>query len=142
VTEQRCYQELVRLQTSGKSFHNVTAEIEALVRQSGVQTGLCNLFLRHSSASLVIQENADPDVLLDLETFFAQLIPEDESRYRHCNEGADDMPAHIRTVLTKSSEVIPVWRGRLGLGTWQGVYVWEHRSLGRSRELLVHITGN
>ena len=111
-----------------------------MVRASGVTTGLCTVFLRHTSASLIIQENADPDVLVDLETFLARLVPEG-NHYVHSTEGPDDMPAHIRTVLTHTSETIPVVRGRLGLGTWQGIYLWEHRARGSAREVIVHVTG-
>lgn len=138
---QNIYQHLLHIGTSGKCLHNITAEVEAAVAKSGVQTGLCTLFLRHSSASLVIQENADPDVLSDLVTFFAKLVPENGRDYRHQDEGKDDMPAHIRTALTSTSENIPITKGRLGLGTWQGIYVWEHRSMGRTREVMVHICG-
>jgi secondary thiamine-phosphate synthase enzyme len=134
-------QHLLSIGTFGKSLHNITAEVEAIVRQSGVERGLCVLFLRHSSASIIIQENADPDVLQDLEMFFGKLVPEGDRQYRHSAEGADDMPAHIRTALTHTSETIPIYRGQLALGIWQGIYVWEHRSLGRTRELLVHIMG-
>ena len=98
------------------------------------------MFLRHTSASLIIQENADPAVLVDLETFLARLVPEG-NHYIHSTEGPDDMPAHIRTVLTHTSETIPVMQGRLALGTWQGLYLWEHRALGSTREMIVHVTG-
>ena len=103
--------------------------------------GLCNVFLRHTSASLIIQENADPDVLADLETFFTKLIPEDPYQYRHISEGADDMPSHIRSAITKTSETIPITNGKLALGIWQGIFVWEHRNLGHTREVVVHIAG-
>jgi secondary thiamine-phosphate synthase enzyme len=126
--------------TRGKALVNITSEIERLVRDSGLQTGLCHLFLRHTSASLLIQENADPDVLADLETFLARLIPEDPSHYRHRAEGPDDMPAHIRTALTHTSETIPIYERRLGLGIWQGIYLWEHRDRGSKRELIAHLT--
>jgi secondary thiamine-phosphate synthase enzyme len=135
-------QNLLKIGTRGKSLYNITPQVEAIVAQANTKVGLCTLFLRHSSASLIIQENADPDVLADLETFFAKLVPENTRDYRHSSEGADDMPAHIRTALTKTSENIPITNGRLALGTWQGIYIWEHRSLGRSREVLVHISGN
>lgn len=102
---------------------------------------MCTLFVRHTSASLIIQENADPDVLKDLSTFFSQLVPEDARRYRHSTEGLDDMPAHIRSVLTKTSEQIPIAQGRLVLGTWQGIYLWEHRQHDYEREIVVHISG-
>ncbi len=135
------YQRLLRISTTGKSLHNITAKIEAMVAESGVETGLCTLFLRHTSASLLIQENADPDVLKDLENFLAKLIPE-SAQYIHDAEGPDDMPAHIRTALTHTSENIPINRGQLVLGTWQGIYVWEHRQRSHVRELVVHISGS
>ncbi|MBD2307892.1 YjbQ family protein [Chroococcidiopsis sp. FACHB-1243] len=133
------HQHILRLSTAGKSFINITAKVEAIVAQSGVETGLCNLFLRHTSASLVIQENADPDVLQDLANFMAKLVPE-SANYIHNAEGADDMPAHIRTALTHTSEQIPISRGQLLLGTWQGIYIWEHRQRSHIRELVVHIS--
>lgn len=129
------------LHTSGKTLHNITAQLNQLVQTAGVETGMCTVFLQHSSASLIIQENADPDVLADLEDFFRHLVPESPTAYRHNNEGLDDMPAHIRTTLTSTSENIPIASGKLALGTWQGVYVWEHRQKGRTRQVLVHITG-
>jgi secondary thiamine-phosphate synthase enzyme len=134
------YQKILRIPTQGKSLNNVTTKIESIVAQSGVETGICHLFLRHTSASLVIQENADPDVLKDLENFLAKLVPED-AYYIHSAEGSDDMPAHIRTVLTHTSEQIPIAKGELLLGTWQGIYIWEHRRRSHNRELVVHITG-
>ena len=135
------YQQLIKVQTQGKSLQKVTTKVAAIVAESGVQTGLCSLFLRHTSASLIIQENADPDVLLDLANFLAKLVPEGE-RYIHSTEGADDMPAHIRTVLTHTSEQIPIANGKLVLGTWQGIYLWEHRQRDHWRELVVHVMGD
>lgn len=134
------YQKVLRIATEGKSLHKITPQVNTIVSESGIKTGVCTLFLRHTSASLIIQENADPDVLQDLENFFAKLVPEWEN-YIHSTEGADDMPAHIRTVLTHSSEQIPVSQGRLVLGTWQGIYVWEHRQHRHTRELVVHLMG-
>lgn len=136
----RHHQQVLTLRSRGKSLQRFTAEVEQVVRASGVETGLCTVFLRHTSASLIIQENADPDVLVDLENFLARLVPEG-NHYIHSTEGPDDMPAHIRTVLTHTSETIPVVQGRLGLGTWQGLYLWEHRARGSSREVIVHVTG-
>ena len=136
------YQSELTIQTAGKQFVSITSKIQQIVGQSGIQTGLCTLFLRHTSASLVIQENADPDVLRDLSSFFAKLVPEDGISYIHDAEGPDDMPAHIRSVLTKTSEQIPIDRGRLLLGTWQGLYLWEHRDRPHRRELVIHISGN
>lgn len=129
------------LDSQGKSLHNFNSKIQAVVQHSGVKTGLCTVFVRHTSASLIIQENADPDVLTDLAIFFAQLVPEDGRRYRHSTEGLDDMPAHIRSALTKTSEHIPIVNGRLGLGTWQGVFLWEHRQRPHQREVIVHVSG-
>ncbi|TAF04954.1 MAG: YjbQ family protein [Nostocales cyanobacterium] len=133
------YQKLLRIATTGKSFQNITAKVAAIVTESGVKTGLCTLFLRHTSASLVIQENADPDVLIDLANFMAKLVPEG-NYYIHNAEGADDMPGHVRTVLTHTSESIPINNGYLVLGTWQGIYIWEHRQHNHTRELVVHIS--
>jgi secondary thiamine-phosphate synthase enzyme len=134
------YQKLLRISTTGKSFHNVTSKVATIVAESGVKTGICTLFLRHTSASLVIQENADPDVLTDLANFMAKLVPEG-NYYIHDAEGADDMPGHIRTVLTHTSETIPINNGYLVLGTWQGIYIWEHRQHNHNRELVIHIYG-
>jgi secondary thiamine-phosphate synthase enzyme len=134
------YQKLLKIPTVGKSLYNITPKIEAIVSESNVEIGLCTLFLRHTSASLLIQENADPDVLLDLANFMAKIVPESD-KYIHDAEGADDMPAHIRTALTHTSEHIPINRGHLVLGTWQGIYIWEHRQRSHTRELVVHISG-
>jgi secondary thiamine-phosphate synthase enzyme len=134
------YQKLLRIPTTGKSLYNITPTIEAIVAESSVEIGLCTLFLRHTSASLLIQENADPDVLLDLANFMAKIVPE-SAKYIHDAEGPDDMPAHIRTALTHTSEHIPINRGHLVLGTWQGIYIWEHRQRSHTRELVVHISG-
>lgn len=131
----------LKIKTTGKSLHKITSQIEQAVAKSTVENGLCTVFVRHTSASLLIQENADPDVLIDLENFFAQLVPEDATRYVHSTEGLDDMPAHIRSALTHTSENIPVSGGRLVLGTWQGVYLWEHRQRGSQREIIVHVSG-
>ncbi|MGB7443893.1 MAG: secondary thiamine-phosphate synthase enzyme YjbQ [Coleofasciculaceae cyanobacterium] len=135
------YQKLLKIQTTGKSFSRITQKVQSIVAQSGLEEGLCTVFLRHTSASLVIQENADPDVLEDLSNFFAKLVPEDGKSYIHSAEGSDDMPAHIRTALTKTSEQIPFAHGRLLLGTWQGLYVWEHRRHSHYREIVIHLTG-
>jgi secondary thiamine-phosphate synthase enzyme len=137
----RQYQQAVCVKTQGKALHKITSKIESYVAESGIQTGLCVVFVRHSSASLIIQENADPDVLRDLEVFMKKLVPEDGHSYLHRAEGPDDMPAHIRSVLTQTSEQIPVANGRLVLGTWQGIYLWEHRQRSHIREIVVHISG-
>lgn len=135
------HQVALKIKTTGKSLHKITSQVEQAVAQSGVVTGLCNVFVRHTSASLLIQENADPDVLIDLENFFSRLVPEDSQRYIHRSEGMDDMPAHIRSALTHTSEQIPISSNRLVLGTWQGIYLWEHRQRGNYREIIVHING-
>jgi secondary thiamine-phosphate synthase enzyme len=136
------YQRLLKIQTTGKSLSKITSKVQSVVAESGINTGLCIVFLRHTSASLLIQENADPDVLKDLSNFFAKLVPEDGKSYIHDAEGPDDMPAHIRTALTKTSEQIPIAQGRLLLGTWQGIYLWEHRHSSHNREVVVHISGD
>ena len=135
------YQQVLKIRTTGKSLHDITSQVQAIVAKAKIETGLCTLFVRHTSASLVIQENADPDVLRDLANFLAQLVPEDDRRYAHCSEGPDDMPAHIRSALTHTSEQIPIVNGRLGLGIWQGIYLWEHRQRDRQREIIVHLNG-
>jgi secondary thiamine-phosphate synthase enzyme len=134
------YQQTLKIPTQGKSLQKITSQVQAIVTESGIKSGLCSLFLRHTSASLIIQENADPDVLKDLENFLSKLVPEWDN-YIHSTEGPDDMPAHIRTVLTHTSEQIPIAQGRLLLGMWQGIYVWEHRQHRYTRELIVHING-
>ncbi|PSO89469.1 MAG: hypothetical protein BRC43_04420 [Cyanobacteria bacterium QS_3_48_167] len=136
------HQQVLKLKTTGKSLHKITSKVEAAVAESGIETGLCTVFVRHTSASLLIQENADPDVLTDLSNFFAELVPEDTRRYIHTAEGPDDMPSHIRSALTHTSEQIPIMRGILALGTWQGIYLWEHRQRSQQREVVVHISGN
>ncbi len=135
------YQEIIQIKTQGKSLLRITGLVEEVMRKSAIKTGMCYLFLRHTSASLIIQENADPDVLIDLQNFLAKLVPED-AKYIHNTEGPDDMPAHIRTVLTHTSEQIPIYNCRLMLGMWQGIYIWEHRQRNHVRELVIHITGN
>ncbi|RMF25117.1 MAG: YjbQ family protein [Cyanobacteria bacterium J083] len=135
------YQKSLRIKTRGKSLQKITEPIRKIVAESQVNMGICTVFIRHTSASLIIQENADPDVLQDLENFFAKLVPEDYSAYLHNAEGIDDMPAHIRSVLTQTSEQIPIANGKLVLGTWQGIYVWEHRQRSHQREIVVHVCG-
>ena len=135
------HQETLSVASRGKGFTNITADVQAVVRRSEVGTGLCTVFVQHTSASLVIQENADPAVLRDLESWFADLAPESRS-WEHDDEGRDDMPAHARSVLTKTSEAIPVSGGRLVLGTWQGLYLWEHRARPHRRHIVVHIAGH
>jgi secondary thiamine-phosphate synthase enzyme len=145
------FQRLLSIQTAGQQLIDFTRQVQSVVKDSGFQTGLCHLFVRHTSASLVIQENADPDVLRDLAAYFAALVPEEGYQslsgagrftdYAHDAEGPDDMPAHIRSALTHTSEQIPIVHGQLALGTWQGIYLWEHRAQRHSREVIVHLLG-
>lgn len=127
--------------TTPYALKDITDKVESLVARSRLSTGLCTVFLCHTSASLVIQENADPDVLHDLSEFFKRLVPE-TGHYRHRCEGPDDMPAHIRTALTQTSMGIPIHRGKLVLGTWQALYLWEHRSSPHRRTVIVHLSGD
>ena len=131
----------ISVKTRGKGLHEVTPEIANWVAGQDMDSGLIVVFIRHTSASLIVQENADPDVLLDLETFFQQLVPQDRGSYRHGAEGPDDMPAHIRAALMQTQLSIPIVAGRLGLGTWQGIYVYEHRDAPHTRHLLLQLIG-
>ena len=125
--------------TPGAGLHEITSRIEAVVAASNVEEGLCTLFVRHTSASLVIQENADPSAKRDLERWLNRLVPEGDPFYEHDTEGPDDMPSHIKAALTASSLSIPIMKKRLALGTWQGIYLWEHRRRGSRREVIVHV---
>ena len=131
----------INVTTRGQGFTDVTRQIAAFVGKSGIAEGVLTLFIRHTSASLVIQENADTDVLRDLESFFSRLVSRDMSLYRHTTEGLDDMPAHIRAALTQTSLSIPVKDGALMLGTWQAIYLFEHRDAPHKRELALHLIG-
>jgi secondary thiamine-phosphate synthase enzyme len=128
------------IDTSGAGLTDVSGRLRAFVAEQGIETGLLTVWCRHTSASLIVQENADPDVRADLVAFLNRLVPEGEG-YRHADEGPDDMPAHIKAALTLTQVSIPVVEGRLVLGTWQAVYVWEHRLVGSGRELVVHLLG-
>jgi len=136
------FQRELQINTWGGRLLEITSEVQRLVSESGLSEGLCHLFVRHTSASLTIQENADPTVLSDLEHFMNKLVPEFDPDYRHTIEGPDDMPAHIRSALTQVSEQIPVSGKRLMLGTWQGIFLWEHRRHGRQRKVVVNLFGN
>lgn len=127
--------------THGKGLYPVTAPVAQWLEQTGIQDGLLTLFIRHTSASLVVQENADPDVRTDLEKFFSRLVPEGDPIYDHTLEGPDDMPAHVRAALTQVQLSIPVRHGRLVLGTWQGLYLFEHRRSSQRRQLALHLLG-
>mgnify|MGYP001350243313 CR=1 FL=1 len=131
----------IEIRSSGRGLFEITRELIAFVRESDLRDGLLTVFCRHTSASLLIQENADPDVRHDLETFFAQLSPDGQPGWRHNNEGPDDMSGHIRSALTQTSVSIPLVGGKLALGTWQGVYLWEHRTRAHRREVVLHLIG-
>ena len=137
------HQSLTRIAvaTPARGFFDLTHDVQAKVEQAGIVTGLCTLHLQHTSASLVIQENADPDVRHDFEAFFSRLVPDGDRLFIHTIEGDDDMPAHIRTALTAVNLSIPVENGRLCLGTWQGIYLWEHRTTPHRRTVVVHVIG-
>ena len=134
-------QQSLSVNTSPRKTHDITSEVQNLVMQSGVQTGLCHLFIKHTSASLILCENADPDVKVDLETFMQSIAPDGDPMFIHDMEGPDDMPAHIRTMITNVSLTIPVTNGRCNLGTWQGIYLWEHRTSSHGRNVIVTING-
>jgi secondary thiamine-phosphate synthase enzyme len=130
------------LSTSGRGLTEITGRIDAWVRGTGLSTGLVTVFVRHTSASLLIQENADPAVARDLERFLARLVPDGDPLFEHVDEGADDMPAHVRAALTQTQLSIPLGEGRLVLGTWQGIYLFEHRRRGHRREVVLHALGD
>ena len=129
------------VQTSGKGLYACTRDVANWVQGTSIEVGLLTLFVQHTSASLLIQENADPDVQADLEDFFEQIAPESETGYRHQSEGRDDMPAHLRSALTQTHLAIPVIGGRPGLGTWQGIFLFEHRRAANRRKILLHLSG-
>jgi secondary thiamine-phosphate synthase enzyme len=131
----------ISLSTHGKGLYVLTPPVAHWLRHSGIHTGLLILFIQHTSASLVIQENVDPDVRTDLENFFARMVPEGDPLYVHTLEGADDMPAHVRAALTQTSLSIPVVEGEMTLGTWQGIYVFEHRRAPQRRQVILHLLG-
>lgn len=129
----------ISVHTSGQGLHEFTDQVASLVREARIQEGLCTLFVQHTSASLIIQENADPAVRRDLEHWLNRLVKENDPLYTHTIEGPDDMPAHIKSILTSTCLSIPILNGSLALGTWQGIYLWEHRYHRGTRQVLVHI---
>lgn len=135
------HQESFTVQTKGRGTYETTDEVQKIVIDAGISVGLCHVFVHHTSASLMLCENADPTVRHDLETFMAKVAPDGDPMFRHTLEGPDDMPAHIRTVLTQTGLSIPVSNGRCELGTWQGIYLWEHRTAGHRRKLTVTVQG-
>jgi len=135
------FQDSLEFRTRGRGTTEITAAVQRVVAASGVRTGVCTVFLQHTSASLILGENADPDVRRDLETILGRLAPDADPAYRHDSEGDDDMAAHARTMLTASSLSIPVTAGALALGTWQGIYLWEHRAAAHTRRAVVTLSG-
>ncbi len=135
------FQDTLNVGTRGRGTYDISAAVEDVVRRSGIGIGLCHVFLQHTSASLMLCENADPTVRRDLEAFMTRMVPDGDPIYHHTLEGPDDMPAHVRTVLTHSSLSIPLSGGRCGLGTWQGVYLWEHRRAPHQRRVTVTVNG-
>lgn len=129
----------ISVQTKGQGLHDITSDMARIVAQSGLITGLCTLFIQHTSASLVIQENADPAARRDLEQWFNRLVKEGDPLYTHTEEGPDDMPSHIKSAMTATSLSIPIMDGKLVLGRWQGVCVWEHRHKGGTRNVIIHL---
>lgn len=135
-------QQQISVTTDGRATTNITREINQVISESGINNGLCHVFIQHTSASLIITENADPAVRKDLEYFMSKLVQDGDPNYIHDQEGPDDMSAHIRSVLTLTEVTIPVRNGHSGLGTWQGVFVWEHRSMSHQRRILITVNGN
>jgi secondary thiamine-phosphate synthase enzyme len=135
------FQRTIELPATRRGLHDITARIEPLVSESGVRTGLCHLFLQHTSASLLIQENADPRVLADLDRWMSRAVPDGDPMWTHTDEGPDDMPSHVRAALTQPSLAIPVTAGRLALGTWQAIYLFEHRHAPHRRRVIVTVHG-
>jgi secondary thiamine-phosphate synthase enzyme len=133
--------EAMQVETRGRGKYDLTAPLQGIVRGSRIDSGLCTVFVHHTSASLIITENADPAVHRDLEAFMARLVPDGDALYRHVDEGPDDMPSHVRSALTQTSLSIPVADGRCDLGTWQGVYLWEHRHAAHTRRITITIIG-
>lgn len=134
------HRERLEVRTRGRGFHDITAAVAAIVARAGHEIGLCHLFLHHTSAALLITENADPDVLVDLETWISGLAVDGDDRFRHRAEGPDDMSAHVRSLLTETQLTVPVEHGRLELGTWQGLFLWEHRTRPHVRRLTVSVS--
>jgi secondary thiamine-phosphate synthase enzyme len=131
----------IQVQTRGRRIYDITAEVTAWARQAGLATGMLTLYIQHTSASLLINENYDPDVLADLERFFERLVPDGDPLFVHVDEGTDDMPAHVRTALTQTHLCIPVLDGKPALGTWQGIFLYEHRRAPHQRRVLLHLIG-
>lgn len=136
------HQQQLRFSTRGRGTYNISQQVDEVISKSGIKTGICQIFIHHTSASLILCENADPTVRADLENFMKRLVPDGDSMFKHKDEGDDDMPAHIRTVLTESSLSIPIDNGKECLGTWQGIYLWEHRTSPFKRNITVTVIGD
>jgi len=136
------HQDSFQTSTRGRGTYDISREVMQIVARSGITTGLCHVFIHHTSASLVLCENADPSVRSDLEQFMSKLVPDGDPMFDHTMEGPDDMPAHIRSILSKMDLTVPVSNGRCGLGTWQGIYLWEHRTHPQNRQVTVTVTGD
>lgn len=136
------HQQQLRFSTKGRGTYNISRQVDEVISKSGIKTGICQIFIHHTSASLILCENADPTVRTDLETFMKQLVPDGDSMFKHKDEGDDDMSAHIRTVLTESSLSIPINDGKECLGTWQGIFLWEHRTSPFKRNITVTVIGD
>ena len=132
----------LRVETQGRGTYDLSADVQRIVSSSGIETGMCHIFICHTSASLMLCENADPDVMRDMEAFMSRLIPDGDPMFAHTAEGPDDMPAHLRSILTQSDLNLPVSGGRCALGTWQGIYLWEHRHAPHSRRMIVTVQGD
>ena len=137
----KTYQETLQFHTKVRGTSNITRDIADIAARSGVSTGLCHVFVQHTSASVILCENADPTVRSDLETFMAKTVPDGSPMFRHTDEGPDDMSAHVRSILTNMDLTIPVSNGQLALGTWQGIYLWEHRTHSQHRRVIATVTG-
>ena len=135
-------QQVLRVNTSGRGTYDISGDVQAAVQESGISAGICHVFIRHTSASLMLCKNADPSVMRDLETFMARQVPDGDPMFTHTAEGPDDMPAHVRSILTQSDLNIPVVDGRCALRTWHGVYLWEHRHRGHHRSVVLTIQGD
>lgn len=135
------HQETLKIKTTGRGTYHFTSQVQNMVAKSQIQTGLCHLFLQHTSASMILCENADPSVRTDLETFMSCLVKDGDNQFTHTFEGPDDMSAHIRSILTHNDMTIPITQGRLALGTWQGLYLWEHRYQPYQRSVIVTLQG-
>lgn len=135
------YQQQLRFSTDGRGTYNISQQISDVINKANVQTGICQIFILHTSASLILCENADPTVRNDLDAFMARLVPDGDNLFKHVDEGSDDMSAHVRTILTQSSLSIPIHRGKANLGLWQGIFLWEHRTSAFKRNLTITVIG-